>query len=98
MNRFRFWVAKQISAVSWAIMPDPQKTFFAGEWQKRLDAFKQECAARQRGGSEMRERVAREIEASMFAPHELPINGELHERYLETAGAAIAALAEKGTK
>jgi hypothetical protein len=40
--------------------------------------------------SEMVERVAKAIEATMFAPHELPITGELHEQYLETASAAIA--------
>jgi hypothetical protein len=43
---------------------------------------------------EMVERVARAIEATMFAPHELPIEGELHERYRETARAAIEAMRE----
>ena len=40
----------------------------------------------------MRERIARAIEASMFAPHELPIEGKLHERYLECADDIIAAM------
>jgi hypothetical protein len=44
--------------------------------------------------SEMIERVAQAIEATMFAPHELPVTGELHERYLETASAAIEAMRE----
>ena len=44
--------------------------------------------------SEIVERVARAIEATMFASHELPITGELHERYLEAARAAIAAMAD----
>lgn len=43
---------------------------------------------------EMIERVARAIEATMFAPHELPITGELHKRYLEAARAAIKAMRE----
>ena len=37
------------------------------------------------------ERVALAIEKSMFAPHELPLDDELHGKYRETAKAAIAA-------
>ena len=37
------------------------------------------------------ERVALAIEATMFAPHELPVPAEIHAKYLETAKAAIAA-------
>lgn len=44
--------------------------------------------------NEMIERVARAIEATMFAPHELPLAAELHERYRETARAAIEAMRE----
>ena len=40
----------------------------------------------------MRERIARAIEASMFASHELPISAELHELYLEVADAAIGGM------
>lgn len=42
--------------------------------------------------TEMVERVARAIEATMFAPHELPVDDELHGRYLVTARAAITAM------
>lgn len=41
---------------------------------------------------DVRERIARAIEESMFAPFELPIEGELHRRYLETAAAALSTL------
>jgi hypothetical protein len=37
------------------------------------------------------ERVALAIEATMFAPHELPVDDELHSKYLGTAQAAIDA-------
>ena len=40
--------------------------------------------------SEMVERVAKAIEATMFAPHELPCPPELHAKYRTTARAAIA--------
>lgn len=42
-----------------------------------------------------RERVAEAIERSMFAPHELPLPDELHQKYLATADAAIAAMEEQ---
>ena len=35
------------------------------------------------------ERVALAIEKSMFAPHELPLDAELHGKYRDTAKAAI---------
>lgn len=38
------------------------------------------------------ERVAKAIEATMFAPHELPLDDELHGKYRETAEAAIRAM------
>lgn len=41
---------------------------------------------------EMIERVASAIEATMFAPHELPLDTELHEKYLMTARAAMEAM------
>ena len=41
--------------------------------------------------SDQIERVALAIEATMFAPHELPVPAEIHAKYLETAKAAIAA-------
>ncbi len=40
------------------------------------------------------EQVARAIEATMFAPHELPVSDALHRKYCETARAAIAAMRE----
>lgn len=40
----------------------------------------------------MIERVAFAIEAAMFAPHELPLDAELHGKYLATARAAIAVM------
>lgn len=39
--------------------------------------------------SEMIERVALIIEATMFAPHELPLDTEIHAKYREAARAAI---------
>jgi hypothetical protein len=36
--------------------------------------------------------VALAIERTMFAPHELPLDAELHGRYRDTARAAIAAM------
>ena len=43
----------------------------------------------------MREQIARAIEASMFAPHELPITDPwLHNRYLETSDAVLATIKE----
>lgn len=44
--------------------------------------------------NEIIERVANAIEQTMFAPHELPLAADLHERYLETARAAIEAMRE----
>lgn len=41
---------------------------------------------------DMIERVALAIEAKMFAPHELPLDDELHAKYRETAAAAINAM------
>lgn len=41
-----------------------------------------------------RERVAKAIERCMFAEHELPLPDELHQKYLMTADAAIAAMEE----
>jgi len=41
-----------------------------------------------------RERVAHAIEASMFAPHELPLSDALHAKYLATADDVIAVLYE----
>lgn len=38
------------------------------------------------------ERVARAIEETMFNPHELPLDDELHSKFLITADAAIAAM------
>lgn len=40
------------------------------------------------------ERVARAIEAKMFAPDELPLDAALHAKYRDTARAAIAAMRE----
>ena len=40
------------------------------------------------------ERAAKAIEETMFAPHELPLPDELHAKYLKTAQAAFAAIAE----
>jgi len=42
----------------------------------------------------MIERVATAIETIMFSPHELPLDDELHGKYLITARAAIAAMRE----
>ena len=44
--------------------------------------------------SDMVERVAKAIEATMFADHELPCDAELHEKYCGTARAAISAMRE----
>ncbi len=41
---------------------------------------------------DMIECVALAIEATMFAPHELPLNAELHAKYRGTADAAIKAM------
>lgn len=38
------------------------------------------------------EAVARAIEATMFAPHELPTRAELHQKYLGTTRAALLTL------
>jgi hypothetical protein len=38
------------------------------------------------------EAVARAIEEHMFAPHEMPLDAELHTKYLDNARGAIAAL------
>ena len=38
------------------------------------------------------EAVTRAIEGHMFAPHELPLDAELHAKYLDNARGAIAAL------
>jgi hypothetical protein len=42
------------------------------------------------------ERVALAIEATMFAPHELPLDADLHGKYRDTARAAIAAMPPAG--
>lgn len=44
--------------------------------------------------TKMVERVARAIEKTMFAPHEFPLDMDLHIKYLATARAAIAAMRE----
>lgn len=44
--------------------------------------------------SEMIERLALAIEATMFAPHELPLDTGLHAKYRETARAVIEAMRE----
>lgn len=41
---------------------------------------------------DMVERVAVAIERTMFAPHEFPIDREIHSKYLNTARAAIQAV------
>jgi hypothetical protein len=41
---------------------------------------------------DMAEQVAQAIEKMMFAPHELPLDAELHEHYRQTAIAAINAM------
>lgn len=41
---------------------------------------------------DMTEAVALAIEATMFAPHELPLDAELHAKYRGTAEAAIKAM------
>ncbi len=41
---------------------------------------------------DMEECVALAIEKMMFAPHELPLDAELHEHYRQTAIAAIKAM------
>ena len=46
--------------------------------------------------NDMIERVALAIERTMFAPHELPLDQELHGKYRDTARAAIAAMYEAG--
>jgi hypothetical protein len=38
----------------------------------------------------MRERMARAMERAMFADHELPVDDDLHQRYLETADVVLA--------
>ena len=38
------------------------------------------------------ERVAVAIEETMFAPHEFPLDAELHQKYRMTAREAIAAV------
>lgn len=43
------------------------------------------------------ERVALAIETTMFAPHELPVAPDLHDRYLVTARAAVEAMREPTT-
>jgi hypothetical protein len=43
------------------------------------------------------ERVALAIEATMFAPHELPLDAELHAKYRVTALAAISAMSASPT-
>jgi hypothetical protein len=55
------------------------------------------AAGIERGQVSLRERIARAIEATMFAPHELPLSGDLHQKYLETADAALAAIEASGT-
>lgn len=42
------------------------------------------------------EAAAKAMEQEMFAPHELPLDDELHAKYLDTAEAALAAAAEVG--
>lgn len=44
--------------------------------------------------NEMVERVAKAIIGTMFAPHELPIDDNLVQKYRETARAAIEAMRE----
>ena len=44
---------------------------------------------------DMIEQVALAIEATMFAPHEMPLDAELHAKYLETASAAIKAMDQR---
>lgn len=47
---------------------------------------------RRRTDHDMVERVALAIEQTMFAPHEFPIDPEIHSKYLSTARAAIQAV------
>jgi hypothetical protein len=44
--------------------------------------------------TDMVDRVAKAIESTMFAPHELPCDAELHARYCETARAVLAVMSE----
>ena len=39
--------------------------------------------------SDLIDRIARTIEGTMFAPHELPVSDDLHARYRVTAAAAL---------
>lgn len=39
---------------------------------------------------EITEAMAKAIEATMFAPYELPLDAELHAKYLDTTRAALA--------
>ena len=41
-----------------------------------------------------KERAAKAIEETMFAPHELPLPADLHAKYRQTTAAALAAIAE----
>ena len=41
-----------------------------------------------------KERAAKAIEETMFAPHELPLPADLHVKYSQTTAAALAAIAE----
>ena len=40
-----------------------------------------------------KERAAKAIEETMFAPHELPLPADLHVKYSQTTAAALAAIA-----
>lgn len=48
--------------------------------------------SREKYPAELVEKVASAIESTMFAEHELPVTGEIHERYLGTAIAALDAI------
>jgi hypothetical protein len=43
-----------------------------------------------KNNKEIVEAIATAIEAKMFAPHELPLDAELHAKYLDTARKALA--------
>lgn len=50
-----------------------------------LTLYRLSAASQAEGEAELVERVIRVAEAHMFAPHELPVDAELHEKYLYLA-------------
>ena len=62
--------------------------------QERIDNIRGAQERRDMAAKPMVELVALAIEATMFAPHEMPLSDALHAKYLGTARAAIEAMRE----